>query len=193
MSEIYCLILLFFSLLSRSRFIVRGDSMLPTFSDSDQFIVNRFRYLFSNPKRGDIVCFNANWGEHKIYLKRIIGLPGESIQCTGNDIYIDGVKYYENYTREINLETPKSPSWEGIYLSPMSQEVNQYLREVIREVYENYTREINLETPKNDSFFGLGNSQYFVLGDNRETNFDSRRFGPITKKDLIGSTSQICF
>ena len=152
MSEIYCLILLFFSLLSRSRFIVRGDSMLPTFSDSDQFIVNRFRYLFSNPKRGDIVCFNANWGEHKIYLKRIIGLPGESIQCTGNDIYIDGVKYYENYTREINLETPK-----------------------------------------NDSFFGLGNSQYFVLGDNRETNFDSRRFGPITKKDLIGSTSQICF
>ena len=98
-SEIYCLILLIFSLLSRSRFVVRGNSMLPTFSDSDKFIINRFRYIFFNPKRGDIVCFKANWGINNIYLKRIIGLPGESIELNGNEIYIDGVKYY-NYDIE---------------------------------------------------------------------------------------------
>lgn len=151
-SEIYCLILLIFSLLSRSRFVVRGNSMLPTFSDSDKFIINRFRYIFFNPKRGDIVCFKANWGINNIYLKRIIGLPGESIELNGNEIYIDGVKYYENYILEIH-----------------STIQSKHL------------------------CCKLGNSQYFVLGDNRETNFDSRRFGPVAKKDLIGPTYQICF
>jgi len=54
-----------------------------------------------------------------------------------NPLWTESDIYGKSDSR-INLESPKSPSWEGIYLSPMNQEVNQYLREVIREIYDNY-------------------------------------------------------
>lgn len=54
-----------------------------------------------------------------------------------NPLWTESDIYGKSDSR-IDLKIPKSPSWEGIYLSPMSQEVNQYLREVIREIYEKY-------------------------------------------------------
>ena len=80
-----------------------GDSMNPILKNGDVVLVNRFKYDASSPKRGDIIVFKPNGNEHlHSYIKRIIGLPGETIQIKDNSIYINGKILEENYeTNEI--------------------------------------------------------------------------------------------
>ncbi|HLR60738.1 MAG TPA: signal peptidase I [Pseudogracilibacillus sp.] len=78
-----------------SPIIVDGPSMEPTLYDSDQMIVNKFNYLFNDPKRFDIVIFHAT--EEKDYIKRVIGLPGEHVEVKNNELYINNTKEDEYF------------------------------------------------------------------------------------------------
>lgn len=66
-----------------------GISMEPTYHDGGFTVVNRLAYRFSAPRRGDIVAIRMA-GEHAVYLKRIVGLPGERVQIEGGTVYVDG-------------------------------------------------------------------------------------------------------
>ncbi|ATW24591.1 signal peptidase I [Candidatus Formimonas warabiya] len=72
-------------------------SMYPVLQPGDRIIVNKIIYRLSVPKRGDIVVFRFPLDEKKYYIKRIIGLPGETIEGKGNSIFINGKAYPENY------------------------------------------------------------------------------------------------
>ena len=75
-----------------------GDSMRPAVLDGDIVLVNRMIYDASKPKRGDIIVFKPNGNENaRSYIKRIIGLPGETVQIKDGEIYIDGEKLEEKY------------------------------------------------------------------------------------------------
>ncbi len=76
---------------------VIGDSMEPTLTNGQEILINRFIYSISSPKRGDVVVFlpNGNTNAH-YYVKRVIGLPGETIQIIGGKIYIDGILYEDD-------------------------------------------------------------------------------------------------
>lgn len=69
---------------------VSGDSMNPTLSDGDNLIVDKFTYHFKDPERYDIIVFPFKYEENTYYIKRIIGLPGETIQIIDGYVYIDG-------------------------------------------------------------------------------------------------------
>lgn len=73
---------------------VIGDSMEPTLTNGQEILINRFTYTFSSPKRGDVVVFlpNGNTNAH-YYVKRVIALPGETVQIRNGRIYIDGEEY----------------------------------------------------------------------------------------------------
>ncbi len=60
-------------------FVVEGESMYPTFDSGDYLIVDQLTYRFSDPKRGDVVVFRYPNDERVFYIKRIIGLPGETV------------------------------------------------------------------------------------------------------------------
>lgn len=75
--------------------IVKGESMVPTLQNSEQMIVNKIGYVFSEPKRFDIVVFHAN--EEQDYIKRVIGLPGDHIEYIDDTLYINGKPYEEDY------------------------------------------------------------------------------------------------
>jgi len=68
--------------------IVKGESMLPTLEDGERVIFNKFIYLVSNPTRGDIVIIAK---PESNYVKRIIGLPNETIEMLDGVFYVDGV------------------------------------------------------------------------------------------------------
>ncbi len=97
------------------RTCVDGESMMNTLNDGDNLIVDKLSYRFSDPERFDIIVFppyvdkyNSLWpfGVGDIYIKRIIGLPGETIQIDENGtIYIDGEVLEEDY----GAETIKKP------------------------------------------------------------------------------------
>lgn len=84
---------------------VEGHSMETTLSDGDNLIVDKISYRFSDPERYDIVVFPYQYEEKTYYIKRIIGLPGETVQIIDGYVYIDGELLGENYGSEI-IENP---------------------------------------------------------------------------------------
>ncbi len=72
---------------------VVGRSMMPTFETGEYLIGNKIGYKFTEPSRGDVVIFE--YDEHTDYIKRIIGLPGESISIQNGQIYINNEKLDE--------------------------------------------------------------------------------------------------
>lgn len=75
--------------LEKTRMI--GGSMEITLQEEDPIIVNKLAYLFSDPKRYDVIVFKQSGDEHSYYnIKRIIGLPGETVQIKEGQVYING-------------------------------------------------------------------------------------------------------
>ncbi len=68
-----------------------GVSMSPTLVDQDKIIINKIAYKFNKPERFDIIVFKQSGNEHSYYnIKRIIGLPGETINITDGNVYVNG-------------------------------------------------------------------------------------------------------
>ena len=77
---------------------VDGTSMENTLFDEEHILIEKVSRYFDGPKRFDIVVFTKEDGKtKKTYVKRIIGLPGETIQIIGNQIYVDGIVLSETY------------------------------------------------------------------------------------------------
>lgn len=69
-------------------FYVKGASMEPTFSDSQYLIVNEIDYRFNNPKRGDVIVFRYPNDPQEFFIKRVIGLPNETIKIENGQVII---------------------------------------------------------------------------------------------------------
>lgn len=80
---------------------VSGSSMETTLSDGDNLIVDKISYRFGEPKRYEIIVFPYQYEENTYYIKRIIGLPGETVQVMDGYVYINGQKLDENYGNEV--------------------------------------------------------------------------------------------
>lgn len=76
---------------------VIGDSMEPALHNGQEILMNRILYRISTPRRGDVIVFlpNGNQNTH-FYVKRVVGLPGETVQIREGSVYIDGVLLEEN-------------------------------------------------------------------------------------------------
>ncbi len=128
-------------------FIVKGESMSPNFEQGDYLIVDEISYRFADPERGDVIIFNYPKDPGQRFIKRIIGLPGETINISGGMVEI-------------------SKSGQETILD------EEYLPEDLKTIGS-----VNVE---------LGADEYFVLGDNRDYSFDSRAWGVVPQKDIIG-------
>ncbi len=85
---------------------VSGSSMETTLSDGDHLIVDKISYRFEEPERFDIIVFPFQYDTDTYYIKRIIGMPGETVQIDDSGaVYIDGELLEESYGREI-IENP---------------------------------------------------------------------------------------
>lgn len=98
---------------------VSGSSMETTLSDKDQLIVDKMTYRFRDPKRYDIVVFPYQYQDNTYYIKRIIGLPGETVQILSGMVYIDWMRLDEHYGNEI-MENP------GIAEEPLTLGEDEY-------------------------------------------------------------------
>lgn len=127
---------------------IPSESMLPTLEVNDRLVVEKISYHFNPPKRGDIVVF---WppdelfeeGERRdAFIKRVIGLPGDTIEVADGVVYINDEPLDEDYTKE-----PPTYSW-------------------------------GPETVPEDA--------YLVLGDNRNSSYDSHSWGFVPAENIIG-------
>lgn len=82
------------------RTMVSGDSMETALQDGDNLIVDKISYRFREPERFEIIVFPYRYAENTYYIKRIIGLPEETVQIIDGYVYIDGERLEENYGLE---------------------------------------------------------------------------------------------
>lgn len=99
---------------------VSGSSMETTLSDGDNLIVDKISYRFQDPRRYDIVVFPYRYEENTYYIKRIIGLPGETVQVSGGYVYING----EQLTSDIYGLEPMETAGEAA--EPITLGENEY-------------------------------------------------------------------
>lgn len=130
-------------------FFVKGQSMEPTFADGDYLVIDEISYRFREPSRGETVVFRFPQDSSQFYIKRVLGLAGETVEIRGGVVRIFNQEYPNGFTlRESYL--PRQERTEG------------------------------------DLRVRLGPDEYFVLGDNRRASYDSRRWGSVSKQDIIG-------
>lgn len=81
--------------------LVQGTSMENTIHDGDKFITNQFAYSLRDPNYNDIVILDAaNVPGHELYIKRVVGLPGDELEVRDNELYRNGKKINEPYIKE---------------------------------------------------------------------------------------------
>ena len=94
---------------------VNGESMMNTLHDGDIMIMNSISYRFSDIKRYDIVIINDG---NELIIKRVIGLPGDTIKCVNNKLYINGKrikdKYASSKTSDFSVDLKRKKSLEKL-------------------------------------------------------------------------------
>lgn len=78
-------------------YIVQGDSMLPSFQNLNYLIIDRVSYHVGNPQRGDVIVFDLPQNTSRALIKRVIGLPGETVSIEGNSVSITNGEFPEGF------------------------------------------------------------------------------------------------
>ncbi|MBS4173844.1 signal peptidase I [Bacillus sp. FJAT-49736] len=133
--------------------IVVGQSMMPNLQDGNRIIVSKL----SKIKRFDEIVFHAP-DANEDYVKRVIGLPGDTVEMKNDILYINGKAYDEPYLNQYKKALP-----------PMQKLTGDFSLQ---------------DSPTNSKTVPKG--YFFVLGDNREISKDSRMFGFIRQSSVIG-------
>ena len=133
-----------------SPFQIEGNSMVDTLENKEYIVINKFRYIFSAPERGDIVVFRPPTDPDKYYVKRVIGLPEDTIVIRNGYVYLRDKKRGDSKLSEPYLNAANNGS--------------------------TFRFPVNSGDP-GEEVFVVPSDQYFLLGDNRQGSSDSRSFG----------------
>lgn len=145
---------------------IPSGSMENTIMEGERLFGNRLAYVFSDPQRYDIVIFKYPDDESQLFIKRVIGLPGETVIITGGKVYV-----VDEYTKTDDI------SDESLIADPMQLSGTTMLDDSF------------IKEPMNTSeacVFRVPEGSYFMLGDNRNNSRDSRYWdNPFVEKDKI--------
>ncbi|KKR15170.1 MAG: Signal peptidase I [Candidatus Falkowbacteria bacterium GW2011_GWA2_39_24] len=91
-------------------FYVKGASMEPNFHDHEYLIIDEISYRFNEPQRGDIIVFRYPFNPQEFFIKRLIGLPGETVQLRDGHVYVTNTEHPEGWQLpetylDVNLQT----------------------------------------------------------------------------------------
>lgn len=93
------------------RYRVQGHSMMPTMKEGEYLIINKLSYYLDNPERGDIIVLHYPRDRTREYIKRIIGLPGDTVEIENGRVIVNGVTLNEPYIAD-------SPDYTGRWVVP---------------------------------------------------------------------------
>ena len=94
---------------------VEGSSMEPNLHDKQLMILVKAAYWCTDPARGDVIVFRYPLDPQREFVKRVIGLPGETIECKGGVVYIDGKPIAEPYVQGTTYDFAATEVPEGFY------------------------------------------------------------------------------
>ncbi|MFL9962154.1 signal peptidase I [Paraburkholderia sediminicola] len=172
--------------------VVPSGSMLPTIREGDRILVDKMAYdlrvplthiaiaHLHDPRRGDIVTIDSS-AAHELIVKRLIGLPGDSVAMRDNVLYVNGVR--AAYQPQKLAPLPGDALSRGDYLT---------------ERFDGVVHSVRLapDAPSPRDSFGpvvVPQGEYLMLGDNRDDSADSRYFGFFPREELMGRTRRVAY
>lgn len=157
---------------------VDGESMYPTLKDGEFGFTNVGGVLLNGVERGDIVVVTMEEeGQKTHWVKRVIGLPGDTVSCVNDVVYINGkvldeTKYIDPDYRQSCIDNSKDHYFNKVPNSDLGDNNRNYNPNV-KDRYVDF-KEVT-----------LGDDEYFVMGDNRPVSKDSRYVGPVKKSQIF--------
>lgn len=143
-------------------FIVDGPSMKPNFHTGERVIVNEILYDIRKPQRGEVVVFHVP-SEGRDFIKRVIGVAGDTVKVEGDVVTVNGEPVNETY-----------------------------IQGAIDEAHNNNSLYNNKNFPNEDFTDGtVPEGHVFVMGDNRSDSTDSRMIGYVPLGDIVGRADLI--
>lgn len=172
-------------------FKIPSSSMVPTLHIGDHIFVSKFDYGLSfpftkfelvrwgQPKRGDVIVFLYPKDESLHYVKRVIGIPGDTIEFRGREIFVNNTKVSQD------LVTEQSTINKAYGETPVSGEL-------YRETIDGRSHWVRFLPPEEAGFIGMKQKEvippdkFFVVGDNRDQSYDSRSWGFVSRENIKG-------
>ena len=171
---------------------VPSGSMRPTILEGDRIFVNKLAYdlkvpfttlhiaEWSNPQRGDIVVFFSPHDGRRL-VKRVIGLPGDSVELRNNVLVLNGQPvHYQSVAEELLLDlTPADRT--GCVFASEQLPGQTHVVEGIPAV----------QAMRDFAPIHVPDGRYFMMGDNRDNSFDSRFWGTVDRKQIVGRATAV--
>ena len=166
-------------------FQIPSSSMVPTLQVGDYILVNKYRYGLrlpvtrtkvwdvSSPKRGDVMVFYPPHANDQYYIKRVIGIPGDRVQYRNKQLTVNGQPIPNEWLAEM----------------PGSRRIRVGLEEP-REGRGHLIQLDELRPARNFSVM-VRPGHYFMMGDNRDNSSDSRVWGQVPERDIVGEAVAI--
>jgi signal peptidase I len=192
------LVAVFIALVLRSfvleAFKIPSGSMIPTLAIGDQIFVNKWVYGlrvpftsirivdFAPPKRGDVVVFMFPNDPHDDFIKRVVGVPGDTVEVKKGIVYVNGDELPREEVGPMNVWDRETTSsvWNEQHSIAFAEHLNGKAYTVLQDP---------VHTPRFTDNFGpqvVSAGHLFVMGDNRNHSWDSRGWGQVPMQNVLG-------
>lgn len=166
-------------------FQIPTGSMIPTLQVGDFILVNKYAYgirlpvigtkiiAVDDPQRGEVMVFIPPH-ENKYYIKRVIGLPGDTVRYEDKNLFINGEMVSKEYVEEISVDTSIGSLPGTLYSETIGgiEHPTQHIDGVGRR--------------RSRTTWVVPHGYYFMMGDNRDNSSDSREWGAVREEDIVG-------
>jgi signal peptidase I len=161
-------------------FQIPSSSMVPTLQVGDYILVNKYTYgirlpvlrtrvlALNEPQRGDVMVFFPPHMNDTYFIKRVVGLPGDTVTYRNKQLFVNG----ENVERETLAQLPDVRSRYSVGLEQLGE--------------ANHLVQVDDMRPARDFSVVVKPGHYFMMGDNRDNSSDSRIWGQVQEKDIVG-------
>lgn len=158
-------------------FRIVESSMIPTLRDGDRVLVDSRAYRMRRPARGDVVVFRVPGAPERYFVKRIVGVPGDSLERSADSVSIAG--------RHFAVHEPAAPRH-----GSSREDVTATTPRPFANARTSPIGATGLRGELPSAAERILPDQYFVVGDNVEQSFDSRHFGCVSIHDFIGPVTR---
>ncbi|MFN3947639.1 MAG: signal peptidase I [Aquificaceae bacterium] len=157
---------------------IPSGSMKPTLLVGDFILVNKLVYKISEPQRGDIVVFKWPVNPQIDFIKRIIGMPGDTIEIRGERVFINGQELPLRFIGRVEEDGTTKLIYEETLPNGVKHKIALYENPLFR---------------KDVGPIRIPEEHYFVMGDNRDNSEDSRYWGLLPRENIVGKAFVIYF
>jgi signal peptidase I len=181
-------------------FRIPSDSMMPTLLDGDFILVNKYTYgvrlpllnqkiiAINEPQRGEVMVFRYPGDPSKDYIKRVVGLPGDTVSYQDKRLVINGepapVEKMGDYLHDKKLY------YSSRFQETLGKVTHQILNEAVMPAYvldaDNFPAQENCQYNTTGVVCTVPEGHYFVMGDNRDRSRDSRSWGFVPDANIVG-------